>query len=55
VSERIIVTVSPELHKTIEALASLMGVSIPEYIRFLILKKKEEMEQDVFTPAFKGE
>lgn len=41
-SVKLIVTISGELYKTVSKMASEMGVSIPEYIRFLILKAREQ-------------
>lgn len=41
-SKKLIITVSNELFGMVETLAKDMGVSIPEYIRFLILKEKEK-------------
>jgi hypothetical protein len=43
-SNKLIVTISDELYMTVESLAKRMGVSIPEYIRFLILKEQEKMK-----------
>ena len=40
-SKRIILTISDELQKSVERLAKDMGISIPEYIRFLVLKAVE--------------
>lgn len=41
-SKRLIITVSEELYQTVEKLAKDMGVTSTEYVRFLILKAKEQ-------------
>lgn len=41
-SKRIILTVSDDLYLMVENIARDMGVSVTEYIRYLILKSKEQ-------------
>ena len=47
-SKRLIITLSDELHSAVETSAKKLGVSITEYVRFLILKAQErERELDI--------
>jgi len=45
-SKRLIITLSDELHTSVESMAKLMGVSAAEYTRFLLLKAVEKKMDD---------
>ncbi len=41
-SKRLIVTISEDLYSSVESTAKKLGISITEYVRFLILKAQEK-------------